>query len=265
MPAALDHVQTRIGDPRSEPAGVTQRHAWVLFAGDDERRLGQAVEPRQARPPGNRAELKGVAEQVGWPPQAVGRLGCQQAALAFPCARRRCTGRSLRAVVGGNSAPVWRASPRPTDGGACRPAPGRSRTAPAGARRSGARRASSWARPPPHEYPSTSTRSSPDSSSSRSTTAARAPIRIGRRGRCDTPAPGGSKPISSSPAACSANGAHISRCAPIPVISSNGRPSPYPRAAAGRPPVRTTHPTQGRAPRVASCGADRIIAGARPR
>ena len=32
--------------------------------------------------PATAERLKGVAEQVGWPPQAVGRLGCQQAALA---------------------------------------------------------------------------------------------------------------------------------------------------------------------------------------
>ena len=58
-----DDVNRRVGDARAEDPRVDRRDDRVLPAGEDERRRGDAVQPREARPAGGGAELAGVSPQ----------------------------------------------------------------------------------------------------------------------------------------------------------------------------------------------------------
>ena len=67
---------------RAMQARVGERHDRVLVAGEDQGRLPNAVQPRQARPARDGVELEGVAEGVGWPAEAGGGLALEQRGLA---------------------------------------------------------------------------------------------------------------------------------------------------------------------------------------
>jgi hypothetical protein len=65
--------------------------------------------------------------------------------------------------------------------------------------------------------------------------------RCGRHGRCDPPVPGASNAISRWSRIRRANGSHMPTCAPIPVISSSGTPSPsWVAIRTRRPPTSTS-------------------------
>ena len=261
VPAARDDVQPRVREPRGEQAAVA--------------RAGRPGRPRPTTTsvgwrtrcshgrldqPADRVELVGVAERRRRMQQPLAGVRGRARRARAPCARPRCAAtlqlEQPRVVVARRAS---RASAPPSAAAGCRRARARSRTGRAGgrARARGARapararrRTSSRAR---RRARARARRAAPSrrargrTCAAAGAAAARAPRRAGRtrsaRARRRAPA----------------NGAHMSRCAPMPVISSSGGPSPWRADAQAQPAAVTYSSRQPRGPRPwPSCGGPSV-------
>ena len=200
---------------------------------------GYAMQPRQARPARDGVELVGVAEGARRAPQARLGVGGEHARLArgppardvrdrereqprVVVARRRPQhqrGHRARRHAADARAPsrTARAAARARASGARPPAPGRRPTSSRARRRARgrARRAGRARRPPGRPCAAAAA----GAASRRSRARRRRSARARRRAR--------------------ANGPHMSRCAPMPLMSSSGGPAPR-RATRSRSPPAVT-------------------------
>ena len=226
--AAVVNVQPRVPDEPAHQPGVGQRDDRVVVPGQDQRRLPQSRQQRQAGPARRGGELVQVAAR------RAGLAG-RPASPSRPARNRSWPGRRRGCLRPGAGTRGPRSAARSP--GALR-TEGRAGTmgVPMAVATSTSRRhlarwdaANCWATPPPQEMPSTSTRSWP-SSVSMAAISRQSPLnRYGLDAGGEPPMPGGSNLITSTAGSSSrTNGSSSSSRAPMPLISSSGSRGPRP-------------------------------------